>query len=112
MSCGGGLNQIITIPVPAFNGEGPTVDVSGLTARKTFFFSPDFEGEYVILGSHDDVIFVPLLKIEGSRRTAGLGPGPQPIRRDVVFTVKTIKVRRSANKTIDAAVMSQETCAC
>lgn len=112
MSCGG-LNQILTIPVPALNGEGLPLDVSGLVAEKTFYFSGNFEGEYVILGSHDDLRFVPLLKITGQRgQQAGQPPGPQLIRRDVIASLKTIKIRRAASLAINASVAAQETCAC
>lgn len=113
MSCGGGLNQFITLSIPAGNGEGPAVDVSGLGACKTFFFSGDFDGEYVVLGTHDDVRYVPILKIEGARgQQFGQSPGPQTIRRDIKLTLKSVKVRRAANRTINAAVSGQETCAC
>lgn len=113
MSCGGGLNQFLTLPIPAGNGEGALLDVSGVAACKTFFFSGDFEGEYVVLGSHNDVNFVPILKIEGARgQQFGQSPGPQTIRRDIKLTLKSIKVRRAANRTINAAVAGQETCAC
>ncbi len=112
MSCGG-LNRSFTIPVPASNGEGPILDISILSESKTFFFSGDFDGEYVILGSHNDVNFVPILKIEGARgQQAGQSPGPQTVRREIDLTLKSIKVRRAANRTINSAVIGQETCAC
>jgi hypothetical protein len=101
------------VPIPATNGEGAVLDVSGLAACKTFFFSGDFEGEYVVLGSHDDVRYVPILKIEGAAgQQAGQAPGPQTIRREIKLTLKSIKVRRAANRTINSAVIGQETCAC
>jgi hypothetical protein len=104
MSCGG-LNQFLSLTVPPGNGDGPSLDVSGLVAQKTLYLAGTFGGTYVILGSHDDVNFVPIAMFDG-------GEGPQTIRRDVKFTLKTIRVRRQANKTVVINVAGQATCAC
>lgn len=104
MSCGG-LNQFLTLTVPGGNGDGPSLDVSGLVADKTLYLAGSFVGTYVILGSHDDANFVPIASFTG-------GEGPQTIRRDIKLTLKTIKVRRNATKSVAINVAGQSTCAC
>lgn len=106
MSCGeGGLNQFLSATVPALNGDGVALDVSGLKACKTIYLSGSFAGRYTILGTHDDSRYVPLCSFDG-------GEGPQTIRRDISATIKSIKVRRAANSTVVINIAGQETCAC
>lgn len=104
MSCGG-VNQFLSVPVPVVNEDGPILDVSGLVAEKTIYLAGQFSGQYVILGSHDDVKFVPILKFDG-------GQGPQPVRRDIMMTLKSIRVRRGANQNVAINIASQATCNC
>jgi hypothetical protein len=110
MSCGG-LNTFVAVPVPAVNGDGPILSVTGLVAKKTFFFSGPFEGEYVVLGSHNDVNFVPIAQIEGQEAVFGTS-GPQTIQRKVELTLKSIRIRRLSNKPINIAVSAQAICLC
>ena len=105
MSCCGGLNQFLTPTVPSSNIDGPPLDVSGLTAGKTIYLSGEYIGRYVILGSHDGTLYVPVASFEG-------GAGPQTIRRDINATLASIKIRRSANKSVVINVAGQSTCAC
>jgi len=118
MSCMAGLNQFLSVNVPAINGEGLVLDVSGLVARKTFYLSGPFDGKYIIMGTHDDVHYVPILSFDGSeipKPNESFAPapaGPFTIRRDVEATLKSIKVQRAANKTVNISLASQATCAC
>lgn len=105
MSCAGGLNQFLSPTVPAINGDGPALDVSGLMSKKTIYLSGEFSGSYVILGTHDDVRYVPIASFQG-------GQGPQTIRRDIEATIKSLKVRRNADRTVVVNVAAQATCPC
>jgi hypothetical protein len=51
------------VPVPV-SGDGPVVDVSSLIGSKTFQLSGPFKGTYILLASHDDVKFVPVLTLD------------------------------------------------
>lgn len=110
MSCGG-LNQFLTADVPLNNGEGADLDVSGLVSEKTLFLSGVFDGEYVILGSHDDNRFIPIAKFEGQESRFGKS-GPQTVRQDIDLTIKTLRVRRAASRTVNIAIAGRSVCAC
>lgn len=101
----GGLNIFDPVPVPLINGDGPVLDVSGMVARKTFYLSGTYTGRYVVMGSHDNVRYVPILQFDG-------GEGPQTIRRDIDYTLASIKVLRQADKTVTISVGSQAVCPC
>jgi len=106
MSCNAGLNQYLTVPVPAANGDGPLFDVSGLVAEKTLYIAGDYLGQYVILGTHDDVHLVPIAQFSN-------GSGPQTIRRDIIATLKSIVVRRNASGApVTINLAAQATCSC
>ncbi len=105
MSQPAGLNQYLSVPLPPGNGDGPLLDVSGLAAPKTFFLSGDFNGLYVILGTHDGARFTPILFFTG-------GQGPQTIRRDVAATLQSIKVRRNADNAVVINLAAQAVCVC
>ncbi len=106
MSCGsGGLNTYLSPVVPPGNGDGAALDVSALQACKTIYLSGSFTGRYTIIGSHDDVRFVPICSFDG-------GEGPQTIRRDIQATLKSVKVRRAANSTVVINIAGQAVCAC
>lgn len=111
MSSCGGLNQFLTADVPATNGEGADLDVSGLVAQKTVYLSGAFDGEYVILGSHDDIRFIPIAKFTGQDLSFGTS-GPQTVKRDVNYTFKTLRVRRAANRSVNISIAGQATCEC
>lgn len=100
-----GLNIFSPVPVPLINGDGVALDVSGMVAHKTFYLSGTYTGRYVILGSHDNIKYVPILSFDG-------GEGPQTIRRDIDLTLASIMVRRQADKTVTVSVASQATCPC
>ena len=64
---------ILNIPVPSA-GDGVAVNVSVLVGEKTVTLSGTFEGQYVLLGSHDGIHFDPILSfkaggIEGIQQT-------------------------------------------
>lgn len=105
MGCRRGLSTILTLPVPPFSGDGAIVDVSAVIGEKTIYLAGEFSGLYTIMGSHDDVRFVPLVEFNG-------GQGPQPIRRDIKLTLKSMKVRRNADRAVTVNIASQETCTC
>lgn len=110
MSCSG-PNIFAAVPVPPTNIDGPIFSVATLTAKKTFYLAGSFEGEYVILGSHDDAEFVPIAQFEGQELRFGTS-GPQTVRRDVIMTLKSIRIRRLSNKPVNISVASQQICPC
>jgi hypothetical protein len=89
------------------NGDGTFVSVANLAAKKTIFLAGTFNGRYVILGSHDDVNFVPL---EGATFTGG--GQPQSLRKDVDATLKSVRVRRQADALVTVVIGGQATCDC
>lgn len=103
MACGG-LNQFLTLVVPA-DGDGPALDVSSLVAAKSIYLAGTFRGRYVIMGSLDGSHYVPIVAFDG-------GQGPQAIRKDVFFTLKTVKVRRQADKLVTVNIAAQTVCSC
>jgi len=105
MSQAGGLNQYVNVPTPPGNGDGPVLSVSDLVAGKTFFLSGEFVGLFTILGTHDDVRYTPILFFQG-------GQGSQSIRRDVFATLKSIKVRRNADRDVTINLAAQKVCIC
>jgi hypothetical protein len=100
-----GLNQFLSVPVPLANGDGALLDVSTTDAEKTFYLSGDFRGIYSIMGTHDDVLFVPILFFSS-------GQGPRTIRRDIVATLKSIFVRRAALGDVVINMGGQTVCIC
>lgn len=87
---GGGSSQIIQLTVPGIDGtDGPPIDVSMLGARKTVQLSGSYEGQYILLGSHDGDHYVPLL-------TFNSGDGPQSFRKTTPYTLRFMKIRRRA----------------
>jgi len=111
MSSCGGLNSFKTVNVPVSNGLGLPLDVSDLIGPKTFYLSGPFEGDYVILGSHDGVNFVPIAQFTGEEARFGTS-GPQTVRRDINFTLAEIMVERAANKSVNITVAAQKVCPC
>ncbi len=110
MSCDG-VNDFVTATVPAVNGVGPIADVSALTAKKTIYMSGPFQGEYVILGSHDDGIFVPVAQFEGQEARFGTS-GPYTVKREIELTLKSIRIQRGANKAVNIVIAAQQVCPC
>lgn len=109
-SCGtGGLTQILSLDVPGVdNSEGAATDVSGLVARKTVEIGGTYDGQYVILGSHDNVKYVPVL-------TFNSGSGIQSVKQTMCFTLRSLKVRRRAQNVdgpVTISVGSAATCHC
>lgn len=100
-----GLNTYLALTVPAFNGDGPVLDVSALSAPKSIYLSGEFEGTYSVLGSHDGAEFVPIVTFTG-------GEGPQTLRHDVVATLRSMRVARNANRKVSIAVAGQAVAPC
>jgi hypothetical protein len=107
-SCGGGLNQIVTLPVPGIdNTDGDPVDVSGLVGEKTIEIAGLYSGIYVVMGSHDAVRYSPILSFNS-------GGGAQSPKQTIDFVLSTMRVRRRATNVtaVSAKVASRTTCTC
>jgi hypothetical protein len=102
----GGLVAITSLPVPAFDGEGAPVNVSAYVGRKTFELSGNYEGQYTILGSHDGILYAPLLTFNAG------GSGQQEMQKTIPFIVKFLKVRRKASDLVSITMAAQMTCPC
>jgi hypothetical protein len=94
MSClvcnDGGANQIVALNVPGIDQtDGAPTDVSTLTADKSIQITGEYDGQYIILGSHDGQRYVPLL-------TFNSGGGVQAFKQTMCFTLRYMKVRRRA----------------
>ena len=117
MSCGG-LNTFVTLTVPAVSGDGPAVDVSALGRHKTVYLSGSFRGKYILFGSQDNSNYVPVLSFDGSELPPNpdeFSPGasgPQTIKKNLPFTLRSIIVRRAADAGVNISVGAQATCAC
>jgi hypothetical protein len=83
-------NQIITLTVPGLDqSDGPATNVSTFVGNKTVEISGSYVGSYTVLGSHDGLVFVPLLVFDS-------GSGVQSVRLTTNVVVKFMKVRRKA----------------
>lgn len=58
---------IVPVTVPPF-GDGPIADISALVGKKTVTLTGFFEGAYVLLASHNDATFDPLLTFNSDGR--------------------------------------------
>jgi hypothetical protein len=106
----GGLVGIVSIPVPLSDGEGSPVNVSSYVGRKTFELSGNYQGRITILGSHDGILYAPLLLFDAGQF------GQQQMQKTIPFVTRFIKVRRRADS-IDGSVITltmaaQLTCPC
>ena len=85
-----GLNQFISLPVPATTpADGVAVDVSNLKPEKTWFVQGPFNGTYILEITHDDVKWIAIA------RTTNTG---QDSEASIPFlaTAKSARVRREA----------------
>ena len=73
----------IPISVPQ-SGFGPSVDISFLAGKKTVVLSGSFKGAYVLYGSHDGVIFVPLMIFNSGH--------PQGIQNTIAGSLAKVKL--------------------
>jgi len=101
-----GVNSFTAIvPLPPNVGDGPILDVSALTARKTIYLAGAFSGLYEVLGTHNDANWVPICKFWG-------GEGPQSVQVNVKQTLKSIRVRRQAALPVTISIAAQTVLPC
>ena len=87
--------SIVTVTVPPF-GDGPIADVSALVGAKTVTLAGFFEGAYVLLASHDDATFDPVLTFNAD--------GKESIKLTLPDAYKSVRVRTVANNFHPAGV--------
>lgn len=99
-----GLNQIATLNVPTSNGEGTASDLNTMAADKTIELSGTYVGRFVILGSHDGTLYVPLAIFDS-------GGGAQAFKQVVKVTTRYLKVLRktSSGGTVVISVAAETT---
>jgi hypothetical protein len=74
----------VSVVVPS-SGDGPAASVAALVGAKTVRLSGRFDGEYVLLGSHDGVTYVPLLSFDAD--------GVESIKQTPAESIALVKVR-------------------
>jgi hypothetical protein len=78
---------IVNVVVP-LSGDGAVVDISALVGEKTVVLSGTFRGRYILLGSHDDAHFVPVLIFDAD--------GSESIKKTLPGAIKSVRVRAAA----------------
>jgi len=76
--------SIINVPVPS-SGDGPITSIANLTGEKTVELSGYFDGRYILLGSQDDIHFVPVLSFDTS--------GKENIKLSLPLAMKSVRAR-------------------
>ena len=112
MSCeacaSGGLNVTAALTIPGTdNTDGPSVDVSGMVGCKTIELAGDYEGKIIILGSHNNLNFVPVAVFNS-------GNGIQSAKLTLNYVLRFMRARRRAQfgTGLSAVIGSQATCEC
>jgi hypothetical protein len=100
-----GSNVFASVAPGPNETDGPLVNVSTMGADKTITLPGSFDGEYVLLGSHDGVRFVPIAKFLG-------GDGLQTIVRTFSGTLQYVRSRRSSPDAITMSISGQAVCPC
>lgn len=109
MGCGG-LNQISSLDVPTLNGGfGAALDVSSFASDKSIELYSDrpYSGSYVLYGSHDGTLYVPLLTFDS-------GSGQQQFKIDLDMVVHFLKVKKKSQSSpnVTMLVAGQAACNC
>jgi hypothetical protein len=85
----------VNVIVPA-SGDGPIADISTLVGKKTVELTGTFTGRYVILGSLNDVNFVPILEFEAR--------GEESIELSLPIAIKSVRVRAQVTSSSGVSV--------
>ena len=86
---------IVNVVVPA-SGDGPASSITNIVGEKTVELAGRFVGSYVLLGSQDDVHFVPVLFFDSD--------GEESIKQSLPFALKSVKIRSLATSLTPIAV--------
>ena len=78
----------VIVPIPA-SGDGPIVSIATLVGSKTVVLSGKFSGTYILLASHDDATFFPVLTFDSD--------GEEKIEETLADSYKSVRVRASAS---------------
>ena len=78
----------VNVVVPV-SGDGPIASIVNLIGEKTVELSGLFVGRYVLLGSHNDVNFVPVLIFDAN--------GDESIKLTLKLALKSVRVRSQAS---------------
>jgi len=104
-----GLNTFVALTVPAADGFGAAVTVSGLTEDKELYINSDdgFDGEFTILGTHNGTGFTPLKVIRGQAGVA------VKVSLPLKGTYQQLRIfRRAFGTSPTMGIAGQATCAC
>ena len=78
----------VNVPVPT-SGDGPITSVVNLVGAKTVVLTGFFEGTYVLLASHDNSTFVPVLTFDSN--------GLEEIRQTLAEAYSSVRMRTVAS---------------
>lgn len=78
---------IVNVLVPS-SGDGPIANIADLIGEKTVELSGYFEGRYTLMGSQDDINFVPVLTFDSD--------GKENIKLSLPLALKSVRVRSGA----------------
>ena len=78
---------IVNVVVPV-SGDGPIASVANLIGKKTVELSGTFKGRYILLGTQNDVDFVPVAIFDAN--------GEESIRIAVALALSSVRVRSQA----------------
>ena len=88
----------VSVTVPP-TGDGPIANISALVGAKTVTLSGLFEGAYILLASHDDATFDPVLTFNSN--------GRESVRLTLPDAYKSVRVRTTAN-TVPSSTVTME----
>jgi hypothetical protein len=88
----------VVVPVP-LSGEGALVNAASLVGQKTVLLTGRFRGIYDLLGTHDDLRFVPIVQFDAG--------GVEGIRQTIAGSFKSLRLRAA---TPDTSALGTVTC--
>lgn len=87
--------SIVNVPVPT-SGDGPIVSVADLVGEKTIELSGTFRGKYLILGTQNGAMFVPVTLFDSD--------GKEDLKQTLPLAMLAVKVRSLADEAVGVAV--------
>ena len=87
--------SIVNVPVPT-SGDGPIVSVADLVGEKTVELSGTFRGKYLILGTQNGAMFVPVALFDSD--------GKEDLKQTLPLAMLAVKVRSLADEAVGVAV--------
>lgn len=87
--------QIVNVTVP-ISGDGPSANIANLTGTKTVELSGHFQGRYILLGSQNNIKYVPVAIFDSN--------GVESIKITLDIALSSVRVRSEALSPVDVTV--------